>query len=300
MKSIKKFLKDNKGATYSPLAVKQLLIKFIELMSEKAVVKSESSNIQALSPELLDELQVGDVVQKITGKQKHCYVVTYKGEGAGEGICLTYCAAGYMETVSYDRSGSSWVYNSTDVVSFSPEEVEGVKELLRGKIKSGMYFLDEYGNDFVRKEEVPEGYTGSSITIGDDGIHYIKNFNNGQIVDTLELSPYGVDKVTPQALVGLTHSFNELNPTLKAIVNDAISNGSATCSLQQWTAIKNLLDISLYFNYSGYSLLKTATDGLHDYVFGTGFPNNSLDCAFGFEIQYNEVHEELSFADATY
>ena len=113
---IKKFLTDNKGSYYSSLAVKQLLIKFIELMSEAGSVKYEASSITELSPEILDDLQVGDIVQKITGKQKHCYIVTYKGEGAGEGICLSYCAAGYMETVSYDRSGSSWVYNSTDVV----------------------------------------------------------------------------------------------------------------------------------------------------------------------------------------
>lgn len=76
----------------------------------------EVSNINNISKDILDELKAGDVVVKITGKQKHTYTVSYKGEGAGEGICLTYVAAGYMETVSYDRSGSNWVYNSTDVV----------------------------------------------------------------------------------------------------------------------------------------------------------------------------------------
>ena len=75
----------------------------------------EVSNINNISKDILDELKAGDVVVKITGKQKHTYTVSYKGEGAGEGICLTYCAAGYIETVSYDRSGSNWVYNSTDV-----------------------------------------------------------------------------------------------------------------------------------------------------------------------------------------
>ena len=75
----------------------------------------EVSNIQNISKDILNELKVGDVVQKITGNQKHAYMVSYKGSGAGEGICLTYVAAGYMETVSYDRSGSNWVYNSTDV-----------------------------------------------------------------------------------------------------------------------------------------------------------------------------------------
>lgn len=77
----------------------------------------EVSNIQNISKAILDELKPGDIVAKKTGNQKHTYVVSYKGDGAGEGICLTYCAAGYTETVSYDRSGNNWVYNSTDVVT---------------------------------------------------------------------------------------------------------------------------------------------------------------------------------------
>ena len=79
----------------------------------------EASNITEISAAILDELKPGDVVQKITGNSKHTYVVSYKGEGAGTGICLTYTAAGYIETVSYDRSGSSWVYNSTDITEIS-------------------------------------------------------------------------------------------------------------------------------------------------------------------------------------
>lgn len=76
------------------------------------------TDITALTKEQLDALQVGDKVVKQTGNQKHLYLVTYKGEGAGEGICLSYNAAGYGETVSYDRSGSSWVYNSTDIKTY--------------------------------------------------------------------------------------------------------------------------------------------------------------------------------------
>ena len=127
---IKKFLKDNKGCPLTVPAIKQLLVKFIELLSKKGVVKDEVSNIREISKETLDELQVGDIVQKITGNQKHAYMVTYKGDGAGEGICLTYCAAGYMETVSYDRSGTDWVYNSTDVFSLTEEEMSKLKNLL--------------------------------------------------------------------------------------------------------------------------------------------------------------------------
>lgn len=78
----------------------------------------EVTDITALTKAQLDSLSVGDRVVKITGKQKHLYLVTYKGEGAGEGICISYADASGIETVSYDRSGDDWVYNSTDRGAF--------------------------------------------------------------------------------------------------------------------------------------------------------------------------------------
>lgn len=74
-----------------------------------------SSNIQSLSDDLLNSLRVGDVVQKKTGNQKHCYIVTYKEEK--KGICLTYTDASSVETISYDYTGGHWVFNSKDVTS---------------------------------------------------------------------------------------------------------------------------------------------------------------------------------------
>lgn len=85
-----------------------------------------SSNIQSLSDDLLNSLRVGDVVQKKTGNQKHCYIVTYKEEK--HGICLTYVDCGYMETISYDYTDGHWVYNSKDV-----KEVLGKNEDIQVK-----------------------------------------------------------------------------------------------------------------------------------------------------------------------
>ena len=79
----------------------------------------EAKNIQNLGDELCNNLKCGDVVAKITGNQKHCYQVSYKGVGEGEGMCLTYCAAGLIETVSYDFIDGHWVYNSTDICDLS-------------------------------------------------------------------------------------------------------------------------------------------------------------------------------------
>ena len=82
-------------------------------------IPTEVTNITAIDPEVLDALQVGDKIAKVTGKQKHLYVVTYKGEGVGEGICLTYADAAGTETVSYDYTADGWVYNSTDKGQFA-------------------------------------------------------------------------------------------------------------------------------------------------------------------------------------
>lgn len=91
-----------------------------DLLTElvNGAVPLEVEDITAIPAADLDALNVGDKVVKVTGKKKHLYLVTYKGEGAGEGICLSYNAAGYGETVSYDRTESGWAYNSTDTKTY--------------------------------------------------------------------------------------------------------------------------------------------------------------------------------------
>lgn len=77
----------------------------------------EVADITKLTNGQLDALNVGDKVVKVTGTDKHLYLVTYKAETGG-GICLSYNAAGYGETVAYDRTESGWQYNSTDVKTY--------------------------------------------------------------------------------------------------------------------------------------------------------------------------------------
>lgn len=83
----------------------------------KAAAPIEVTDITKLTAEQLDALNVGDKVVKVTGTDKHLYLVTYKATTGG-GICLSYNAAGYGETVSYDRTESGWAYNSTDVKTY--------------------------------------------------------------------------------------------------------------------------------------------------------------------------------------
>ena len=80
----------------------------------RSAIAVEVSDITAINGAILDALNVGDKVVKVTGNQKHLYQVSYKGEGVGEGICLTYVDASVIETVSYDFTADGWVYNSTD------------------------------------------------------------------------------------------------------------------------------------------------------------------------------------------
>lgn len=77
-------------------------------------VAVEVSDITDIDGAVLDALNVGDKVVKVTGKQKHLYHVSYKGDGVGEGLCLTYADASVIETVSYDFTADGWAYNSTD------------------------------------------------------------------------------------------------------------------------------------------------------------------------------------------
>lgn len=79
-----------------------------------ALAPVEVTDITAIPSDVLDALQPGQSVVKITGKQRHTYTVTYKGEGVGEGICISYFDASLIETVSYDFTADGWVYNSTD------------------------------------------------------------------------------------------------------------------------------------------------------------------------------------------
>lgn len=116
--------KNNYEIVAEYLDINELRSQVNDLLTEAGelgdiVAKMEVSDITAMTKDQLDKLEPGDVVNKITGNAVHSYRVSYKGTGAGTGICLTYSDAGYLETVSYDRSGNDWVYNSTDVCDIS-------------------------------------------------------------------------------------------------------------------------------------------------------------------------------------
>lgn len=137
------------------------------------------SNIKQLTNAQLNALQCGDRVIKVTGNQKHAYMVTYKGEGAGEGICMTYCDAGYMETVSYDRSGDGWVFNSVDVVNISDYSKKPISRTIT--VESTDW------NDNVADVSVTGIKTTSIIYVSEDTASGRENYEavrNAQIIPT--------------------------------------------------------------------------------------------------------------------
>ena len=81
-----------------------------------APLRIETDDIENLSGSVLDDLDCGDYVVKVTKEDgkvlKHTYVVTHKQE---TGICMTYFACGYLETISYDKVDGVWAFNSKDV-----------------------------------------------------------------------------------------------------------------------------------------------------------------------------------------
>lgn len=111
-------IKTNVEGQFNQLDIAGVLPDILRTLADGAV-PVEVEDITDIDGEILDGLHCGDKVIKVTGKQKHAYTVSYKGEGVGEGICLTYADASGTETVSYDYTADGWVYNSTDKGQFA-------------------------------------------------------------------------------------------------------------------------------------------------------------------------------------
>ena len=111
-------IEKNVEGQFNQLDIAGVLPEILRTLADGAV-GVEVENITEIDGAILDGLKCGDKVIKVTGKKKHAYIVSYKGEGVGEGICLTYADAAGTETVSYDYTEDGWVYNSTDKGAFA-------------------------------------------------------------------------------------------------------------------------------------------------------------------------------------
>ena len=140
-----------------------------------------------------------------------------------------------------------------------------ITPLLGSSLKQGDYIINASTGKYEWVEDVPEDYTGANFFIDDLRIG-IFNYVDGEEVDNITLDIInGVNKLN---FAQLTHSFNELDPTLKALCESAVNNEVA-CTQEQWNVIKALLDKSLYFNYNGVNMIKSLFDGIENYSFGS-------------------------------
>lgn len=111
-----------KGSVVNTVTVEEVK-EIADEKSHEAKIKDDFpkryfvNNIKAIDEKILDKLECGDMVVKITHqssrKMHHCYIVSYYEHKYG--CCLTYTAAGYIETQSYDYVDGHWVYNSQDL-----------------------------------------------------------------------------------------------------------------------------------------------------------------------------------------
>lgn len=172
----------------------------------------------------------------------------------------------------------------------------------------GYYILKEETNKLDWVEELPEDFSGTTFNFEQGQINFFNYFEGQQIsssyITSYELEFY--DEQTEEEVIygttgapklnfeALTHSFNELDPTLKQIVEDAIDDGDqdgVACSEAQWSVIKSLLEKSLYLNYGNWSMIKGTTDGFTTYTFGI----KSIAYGAQLSINYN-VADKLLFA----
>ena len=177
-------------------------------------------------------------------------------------------------------------------MEFMGKELPGmISEGSGSSLKVGNYIYNE-DNKLVYTEDFPEDYTGILYYFGDDYFSITYYENGVPIGDEVSLTLDGVNKIQFSAL---THSFNELDETLQGIIDSAISTGEAQhCTQAQWNAIKELLDKSLYINYEGYSMIKSVSDGIGNYVFG-GPANTAFAGYHSLEIRVDENYNLYAF-----
>ena len=119
IQAIKGLVKD--PHEWDSLILAEKLTPILNAMAASTPTKVEVTDITNIDGEILDSLSCGDSVIKVTGKQNHLYRVSYKGDGVGQGICLTYVDAATVETVAYDYTENGWEYNSTDHTTLTPD-----------------------------------------------------------------------------------------------------------------------------------------------------------------------------------
>lgn len=198
-----------------------------------------SSNMEQLSDGMLNSLKVGDVVQKKTGEQKHCYIVTYKEEK--HGICLSYFDCGYLETISYDYTNGHWVFNSKDVIEVP--SMEDITSMLIGK--------------YVRIMVTPSS-TGSEVVLTDEQIAQIMEgcFIEGMFLGIKNpiFYPTDEDQTAPDFICGIMIGIDRSYPNRPHLVTYEYEIDKATKVIKK---VYKYVDINIYAGGQAIDLVDT-------------------------------------------
>lgn len=139
-----------------------VLNEYVERLKKQDMpVMATTDNITNLTGDDIAKLRVGDVVVKQTGNMKHLYLVTYKEENVG--ICISYFAAGYSETVSYDCIEGVWTYNSTDIVEEQPKLTAGDNITITDNVISATDTTYTAGDNITINNGVISASSGETI-----------------------------------------------------------------------------------------------------------------------------------------
>lgn len=114
---------------FQTLWTNQIKPKIPEIAAGGSLI--EVSDMTALTSQQIETLQTGSRVTKSDASGKHAYTVTFR---SATGICLTYADAENVETVSYDKAGGTWTYNSTDVTPIASHASDAECEAAAGEI----------------------------------------------------------------------------------------------------------------------------------------------------------------------
>ena len=115
-------------------------------------------DIKTLTPDVIDVLNPGDIVNKVTGTATHSYRVSYKDATEG-GMCITYADAENVETVAYEKHDGVWEYLDTTITN-----IGGVGEAIAQAQLSPLSFIAVVNED----ADLPVNLTAS-----DNGYTYI-------------------------------------------------------------------------------------------------------------------------------
>ena len=173
---IKKFLKDNKGCPLTVPAIKQLLVKFIELLSEKGELTKEEAAWVSQMKELISVDDDNAVLMQNVHIENTCYIESYlklfsissiQNEDEDSFFPSLTDQAGKCVVVNDDETGFEYVNKPT--LLETDYDFESLPQSLLEQVKIG---------DIIYSTDVQET---AQVDDADENYVFIKRYNNDKV-----------------------------------------------------------------------------------------------------------------------